>query len=107
MSKRFVVLEFNSNNLELIDNEEKKSCNGMHYSDYVMNFTTAIPSISSTLNKFLLQYNLHSLYNQKIYIGEEEIIHNIFSTYVEPLLNYINHPALVQQQKINLDDPAY
>ena len=54
----------------------------MHDSDYVMTCTTAIPSVSSTLKKFLLQYNLHSSYNQTQYIGEEEIIHNIFSTYV-------------------------
>ena len=68
----------------------------MHDSDYVMNFTTVINSISSTLNKLLLQYNFHSSYNQKQYIGEEEIIHKILITYVEPLLNYINHPALVK-----------
>ena len=79
----------------------------MHDSDYVMTCTTIIPSISSTLKKLLLQCNLHSSYNQTKYIYEEEIIHNIFSTYVEPLLNYINHPALVQEWKLNLDAPAY
>ena len=72
-----------------------------------MTFTTEIPSISSTLKKLLLQYNFHSSYNQKIHIGEEEIIHNIFSTYVEPLLNCINHPALVQEWKLNIDAPEY
>ena len=55
----------------------------------------------------LLQYNLHSSYNQTKYIGEEEIIHNIFSAYVEPLLNCINNPALVQERKINIDAPVY
>ena len=79
----------------------------MHDSDYVMNCTTLIPSISSTLKKFLLEYNLHSSYNQTKYIGEEEIIHNIFNTYVKPLLNYINHPELVQEWKLNIDAPAY
>ena len=79
----------------------------MHDSDYVMTCTTAIVSISNTLKKLLLQYDLHSSYNQTKYIGEEEIIHNIFSTYVEPLLNYINHPALVQEWKLNIDAPAY
>ena len=75
----------------------------MHDSDYIMTCTTEIPFISKTLKKLLLQYNFHSSYNQKIYICEEKIIHNIFSTYVEPLLNYINHPALVQKWKLNLD----
>ena len=72
-----------------------------------MTCTTAITYISNTLKKLLLQYNLHSSYNQTKYIGEEEIIHNIFSTYVEPLLNYINNPALVQEWKLNLDAPAH
>ena len=45
----------------------------------------------------MLNYGFYSSYNQTKYIGEEEIIHNIFSTYVEPLLNYNNHPALVQE----------
>ena len=79
----------------------------MHDSDYVMTCTTKILSISNMLKTLLLQYNFHSSYNQNIYIGEEEIIHNIFSTYVEPLFNYINHPALLQEWKLNLDTPAY
>ena len=69
----------------------------MYDSDYVMHCTTAITSISNTLKKLLLQYDLHSSYTQTKYIGEETIIHNIFSKYVELLLNYINHHALVQE----------
>ena len=44
MLKGFVVLELNSNHLKITNNEEreKKSCNGMHDSDYVMTCTTAI-----------------------------------------------------------------
>ena len=91
----------------MIANKGKKSCNGMHNSDYVMTYTTAIPSISNTLNKLMLHYNLHSSNNKIKYIGEEEIIHNIFSTYVEPLFNYSNHNALVQEWKLNPDAPAY
>ena len=68
----------------------------MHDSDYVITCTTAIPSISNMLKKLLLQYDLYSSYNQTKYIGEDEIINNIFIIFVEPLLNYINHPALVQ-----------
>ena len=79
----------------------------MYDSDYVMTCTTAIPSMSNTLNKLLLQYNFHASYNQTKYIGEEEIIHNVFSTYAGPLLNYINHAAFVQEWKLNLDAPPY
>ena len=41
------------------------------------------------------------------YNGKEEIINNIFGTYVEPLLNDINHTALLQEWKLNLDDAPY
>ena len=79
----------------------------MHDSDYVMTCTTAIPSISNTLKKLFLQYYLYSSYNQTKYIGEDEIIYNIFNTYVEPLSNYINKTALLQEWKLNLDATAY
>ena len=79
----------------------------MHDSDYVITCTTAIPSISNMLKKFLSQYDFHSSYNQTKYIGKELIIQNIFITYVEPLLNYINHPASVQEWKLDIDDPVY
>ena len=79
----------------------------MHDSDHVMTCTTAIISMSNMIKKLLLQCNLNSSYNQEKYIGEDEIIHNIFRTYVEPLLNYINHFALVQERKLYLDAPAY
>ena len=32
---------------------------------------------------------------------------NIFSVYVVPLLKYINHPALLQEWKLNLDATSY
>ena len=86
---------------------KNNSCNLMHDSDYVMTFTTSITYISNTIKKLLLQYNFHSSYNQTKYIGENEIIYNIFITYVEPLLNYINHPALVKEWRLNIDATAY
>ena len=72
-----------------------------------MTCTTAITSLSKTLKKLLLQYDFYSLYKQTKYIGKYEIIHNIVSKYVEPLLNYIKYNALVQQLKLNFDAPAY
>ena len=35
------------------------------------------------------------------------MIINIFSEYVEPLLKDINHPALLQEWKLNIDAAAY
>ena len=76
------MLEKNSNNSNIIANEAKPIIHamGMHDSDYVMTCTTAITSISNKLKKLLLHYDLHSSYNRTKYIGEEEILHNIFST---------------------------
>ena len=49
--KGFVVLGRNSNNLNIISNEEKQTIHamGMHDFDYVITCTTAIPYISNTL----------------------------------------------------------
>ena len=97
-SKGFVVLEHNSNKLSRISNEANQIIHAMdmHDSDYVMTCTTAIPSISNTLKKLWIQSDLNSYYIQTIYKYIGEIINNIFNKYVEPLLDDINNPALVQ-----------
>ena len=63
-------------------------------SDHVMTCTMAIHSISDTFKKLLLQSDLYPSYIQTIYNSKEESINNIFSTYVESLVNYINHYVL-------------
>ena len=55
----------------------------------------------------LLHKSLHYSYIQTEYNDKEEIINNTFITYVEPLLNYINNPALIQEWKLNPDAAAY
>ena len=50
---------------------------------------------------------MHSSYIKTIYNDKEEIINNIFIIYVELLLDDINHPALAQEWKLNLDATAY
>ena len=35
------------------------------------------------------------------------MIINIFSAYVAPLRKYINHPALLQEWKLNINAAAY
>ena len=35
------------------------------------------------------------------------MIINIFSAYFLPLLKDVNHPELIKQRKLNLDDAAY
>ena len=79
----------------------------MHDSDYVMACTTAIDSISNTLKKLLLRSDLNSSYIQTKYNCKEEIMNKIFSTYAEPSLNDINHPAFLQECKLNINATAY
>ena len=44
---------------------------------------------------------------KKEYNDKKETIINIFGKYVEPLLKYVNHPALLQEWKLNLDAAEY
>ena len=98
-SKRLVMLELNSNNLMRIANEAKQRINEMYIHDsyYVINCNSAVNSILNTLMKLLLHSDLNSYYIKSIYNSNEEITNNIFSTYVEHLLNDINNTALVQE----------
>ena len=50
---------------------------------------------------------LHSSYIQTYLNDKKEMIINIFSAYVVPLLKYINHPALLQEWELNIDAAAY
>ena len=70
--KGFVMLERNSNNLKIIDNEAKQRIHAinMHDSYYVMNCTTTILYISNKLKKLLLQSYLHLSYIQIKYNGK-------------------------------------
>ena len=65
-----------------------------------------IPSTSNTLKKFLLIF-FHYYYIQKEFNEKEEMINSIFGSYAEPLLKYINNPALLQEWKLNIDAAAY
>ena len=79
----------------------------MNDSDYVIIFTTEITSISTNFKKLWIISYLKSSYSKTIYNDEEENIDNIFIIFVELLLDYINHPALVEEWKINIDVATY
>ena len=57
--------------------------------------------------RLLLPSDLYWCYIQTIYNGKEEIINNIYSIYVEPWLNDVNNPALVQECKLNIYAAVY
>ena len=90
-------MERNSNHLRKIPKLAKQGIRAeeTHDSDYVMTCNATITSISNILKKLWLKSSLHSFHIQTKYNGKYESINNIFSTYVEPLLNGINHPVLL------------
>ena len=102
-------MEYISNILKKIPESAKQIIHSeeTHDSDYDMNCNTNITSISNTLNNLWLQSSLHSSHIKTKYNGKEESINNIFSKYVEPLLNDINNPALFQEWKLNLHATSY
>ena len=97
--KGFGILERNLNYLKKILNLAKQITHAeeTHNSDHVMTFINTITFLSNTLNKLWLQSILHYSYIKTKYDAKEEVINNIFSIYVEPLLNDINHIALLQE----------
>ena len=69
--------------------------------------STKIPSTSNTLQNLAVNTSFHSSYIQKKFNDKKEDIINIFSAYVEPLIKYINHPALLQEWRLNPDAAEY
>ena len=61
-----------------------------------MTCINTIPSTSNTLKTLGVNKNLHSSYIQTELNDKKEMILNIFSAYVAPLLKDINHPALLK-----------
>ena len=66
-----------------------------------------IPSTSKTLQNLVVNKSLHSSYIKTELNDKNKTIINIFSTNVEPLLKYINHPELFQEWKLVLDAAEY
>ena len=74
---------------------------------FVMAKTTAISSVSKTINKLHIQSNLHLIYKQNFCHDKQDEIDEIFNKYHIPLLNNIDHPALIEEWKQNIDATAY
>ena len=97
------------NNLAKLSNEVKPEIHAeeIDHSEYVMTCINTIPSTSNILENFLWHKSSHSSYNQTECNDKREIINNTFITYVESLLNYTNHHALIQEWKLNIDAVAH
>ena len=72
-----------------------------------MIYSTKIPSTSNTLNNLLVNESSHSSYIQKEFTDKKDMMINIFSAYVEPLINESNHSELLQEWTLNIDATEY
>ena len=66
-----------------------------------------ITSTSNTLKNLVVIKMFHYSYIQRELNDKKKKIINIFSVYVVILLKDMNHPALLQEWKLNLDAAAY
>ena len=109
LSKVFNIFDCNTNNLVKLPNKVKDRIHeeDTYNYDKFMICNTTIPSKSNTLKNLVVNKSFHSSYIQTELNDKKETIINIFSEYVEPLLKYINHPALLQEWKLNLDATYY
>ena len=72
-----------------------------------MTCISTIPSASNTLKNSVVNKSLHYSYIQTEFNDKKKMIINIFSAYVVTLLKDINHLALLQEWKLNLDSTVY
>ena len=95
--------------MEKLPNEVKDKIHAedTENSDKVIIYSTTILSTSNTLKNLAANKSFHSSYIQREYNDKKGIIIKIFSEYVEPILKDINHPALLQERKINPDAAEY
>ena len=71
----------------------------MHASDHVMACYKKITSVANTINKLHIMSDFQYVYIHNFYHDKKGIIDGKFCHYITPLLNYIDHPALIQEKK--------
>ena len=104
-SKVFTLFECNTNNLAKLPKEVKNIIHAedTENSDKFMTCTTKILSTTNTLKNLAINKVFHYSSIQREFNDKNNMIINIFSAYVEPLLKYINHQSLLQEGKLNID----
>ena len=108
-SKGFTILECNDNNLEKLPNDVKQRIHAEETdnSDKFMTCINTIPYTSNTLKNLVVNKSSRPSNIQTEFNDKKDIIINIFSAYVVPMLKDINHPALLKEWKLNIDTAAY
>ena len=105
-----VILQKNSNQLSIFPNDVKLRIHSINKQkiDQVIACYTEISSLKNTIKKLQILSTLHSIYQKNFCHDKQDIIVEIFFyQYYLPLLKYIDHPALIQEWKQNIDSAAY
>ena len=72
-----------------------------------MAYTTAISSAENTIKILQIQYPLNFVYQQIFYHDKQKEMNALFDKYQISLFKNIDHLALIQEWKQNLDAAAY
>ena len=72
-----------------------------------MAYTTAISSPENTIKILQIQYPLNFVYQQIFYHDKQKEMNALFDKYQISLFKNIDHLALIQEWKQNLDAAAY
>ena len=75
--------------------------------DKVMLCKTTIISTPNTLKNLVISSYYHLSYSTEKFNTEKEETRRLFSTYVTPQIKEINHPEIIQEWKLNIDDAEY
>ena len=63
----------------------------------------AIYSLSNTIKTLRIQKKLHLIYKQDFYKDYHKEIYELFTKYLVPITDDLDHPELIEEWKQNLD----
>ena len=66
-----------------------------------------ISALANTIKKFHTQKDMHMIKKQDLYKNKEKEIYDLFLEYLVTVMENIDHPALIEEWKRNLDTAAY
>ena len=64
--------------------------------DFVMAKNKSIYSVAKTIKKLHIQKNMYLIYKQDLYKDKQKEIDELFIEYLAPIMDNIDHPALIE-----------
>ena len=75
--------------------------------DYFMAKNKAIYAVENTIKQLHIQKDMHMDYKQDLYKEKQKEIYDFFLDYLVPIMENLDHPALIEERKPNLDADAH